>query len=91
VAQPCPSLTDPARTRATASVITLLGHKDEMLVRELSLKVAGVLNVTACVVCGIHMRHPTSAMLEEMVAASRSLVDSFLAEMQYTAKFSGIP
>ena len=86
VAQPRPSLADPARTSATASIITLLGHQEDILARELSLKVAGTLNVTACVVCGIHIRHPTPAMLEEMVAASRRLVGDFLAEMQNTAK-----
>jgi hypothetical protein len=86
VAQPRPSLADPARTSATASVIALPGHQEDMLARELALHVAGTLNVAACVVCGIHLRHPTPAMLDEVVAASRSLVNAFLAEMQNTAK-----
>jgi hypothetical protein len=80
VAQPRPSLADPARTSATASVITLPGHQEDMLARELALQVAGALNVATCVVCGIHLRQPTPAMLEEVVAASRSLVSAFLAE-----------
>ena len=78
VAHPRPSLADPARMSATASVITLPGHKEDMLARELSLKVAGTLNVAACVVCGIHIRHPTPDMLEEMIVASRGLVNTFL-------------
>ena len=82
VAQPRPSLADPARTSATASVITLLGHKEDILVRELSLKVARTLNVTACVVCGIRIQNPTPGMLEEMVAASHGLVNDFLAQTQ---------
>jgi purine nucleoside phosphorylase len=86
VAQPRPSLADPARTSATASVITLAGHKEDILARELSLKVAGILSVTVCVACGIHIRNPTQAVLEEMVAASHRLVDDFLAEMQKTVK-----
>jgi len=81
VAQPRPSLADPARTSATASVITLLGHKEDMLARELSLKVAGALNVTVCVACGIRIHNPTSAVLAELVAASHSLVHEFLAQM----------
>jgi len=80
VAQPRPSRADPARTSATASVITLPGHKEDVLVRELALKVAGTLNVTACVICGIHVRHPTPLMLEEMVAAAHGLVNAFLQE-----------
>ena len=80
VAQPRPSLADPARTSATASVITLLGHKEDILVRELALKVAKTLNVATCVVCGINIRHPIPAMLEEMVAASHGLVNAFLAD-----------
>jgi hypothetical protein len=86
VAQPRPSLADPARTSATASVIAVLGHKEDVLARELALKVAGTLNVAACVVCGIHMPHPTPAMLDDTVAASRRLVDDFLAQMHNTAK-----
>ena len=82
VAQPRPSLADQARTSATASVITLLGHKEDILARELSLKAARSLNVTVCVVCGIRIQNPTPAMLEEMVAASHGLVNAFLAEMQ---------
>jgi hypothetical protein len=79
MAQPRPSLADPARMSATASVITLLGHQEDMLARELALQVAGSLNVATCVVCGIHLPQPTPAMLEEVVAASRSLVNAFLA------------
>ena len=82
VAQPRPSLADPARTSATASVIALPGHQEDMLARELALKVAATLKVTVCVACGIHLQHPTPAVLDEALAASRDLVDAFLAEMQ---------
>ena len=85
VALPRPSLADPARTSATASVITLPGHKEDMLARELALKVAAALNVAVCVVCGIHVRHPTPDMLDELVAASHGLVDALLLEMQNVA------
>ena len=91
VAQPRPSLADPARTSATASVIALPGHKEDMLARELALKVAGALNVAACVVCGIHLRNPSPGVLDEVVAASRGLVDALLKEMQNTANPWGIP
>jgi len=87
MAQPRPGLADPARTSATASVITLLGHKEDMLARELSLKVAASLNVAVCVVCGIHVRNPTPDMLDDLVGASHGLVDTLLAEMQNTVKF----
>ena len=82
VAQPRPSLADPARTSATASVIALPGHKEDLLARELALKVASALNVAVCVVCGIHLRNPAPGMLEEVIAASRGLVDAFLEETQ---------
>ena len=86
VAQSRPGLADPARTSATASVITLSGHKEDMLARELSLKVAATLNVAVCVACGIHVPHPAPELLDALVAASHSLVDAFLAEMQNTAR-----
>jgi len=90
VAQPRPSLADPARTSATASVITLPGHKEDILARELSLKVASALNAAVCVVCGIHMHNPTPAMLEELLEASRSLIDIFLEKRHSTAQLQGI-
>jgi hypothetical protein len=79
-AQPRPSRADPAKTSATASVIALPGHQEDILVRELALLAASTLNVAVCVVCGIHVRQPTPRMLEEIVAASRGLVHSFLRE-----------
>ena len=82
VAQPRPSRADPARTSATASVLALPGHKEDLLARELALQVASALNVAACVVCGVHLRNPAPGMLEEVIAASRGLVDAFLEEMQ---------
>ena len=81
VAQPRPSLADPARTSATASVIALPGHHEDQLARELALKAAASLEVVVCVACGIHLQHPTPAMLDEALAAARGLVDAFLAEM----------
>ena len=82
VAQPRPSLADPARASATASVIALPGHQEDLLARELALKVAASLNVAVCVVCGIHLRHPAPALLDEALAASRGLVDALLAEIR---------
>ena len=91
VAQPRPSRADPARTSATASVVALPGHQEDMLARELALKVAATLNVAVCVACGIHLRHPTPAMLDEALTASRDLVDAFLAEMHSTNPGQGTP
>ena len=85
VAQPRPSLADPSRRSATASVITLPGHKEDMLARALSLKVASALNTAVCVSCGIHVRHPTPDILDELVDASHGLVDAFLAKVQNSA------
>ena len=91
VAQPRPSLADPARTSATASVIALPGHQEDMLARELALKAAASLKVAVCVACGIHLRDPSPAMLEEAVAASRGLMDAFLAEMHNAYPGKGMP
>jgi hypothetical protein len=86
LAQPRPSLADPDRTSATASVLTLPGHKEAMIARELALKVAATLHVAVCVVCGIHVPDPTPDMLDALVAASHGLVDAFLADMQNPVK-----
>ena len=91
VAQPRPSLADPARMSATASVIALPGHQEDMLARELALKVAASLNVAVCVACGIHLRQPAPTLLDEALAAARGLVDAFLADLRNANPDKGMP
>lgn len=53
-AQPRPSLDDPARTSATASVLTFLGHKEDVVVKAVAEDLASSLGTNVVVTAGIH-------------------------------------
>ncbi len=54
VSEPRPSSQDPSRTSATTSVITLGSHKEDVIARAVSRRLAARLGVTVTVACGIH-------------------------------------
>ncbi len=64
VAQPRPSLKGDGRVSATASVIALLGHKEDELARWAALHLAARLNRTVVVTAGVHV---DEAALEQIV------------------------
>jgi hypothetical protein len=55
VAQVRPSLQDGAKLSASTSVITLLGHKEDVIARKVAHVLAAKLNKNVAVCCGIHV------------------------------------
>lgn len=53
-AQPRPSLADPARVSATASVLAFLGHKEDVVVKRVSERLAAALAANVVVTAGLH-------------------------------------
>jgi hypothetical protein len=53
-AQPRPSLADPDKISATASVLTYVGHKEDLVAREVAQTLAALLNTNIVVTAGIH-------------------------------------
>ena len=78
VAQSRPSLTDPSRTRATASVITFPGHKEDVLVKEAAERIASELDVHGVVTAGIHWDDLNEEGINAIVANSREVVGKLL-------------
>lgn len=66
VAVPRPSLRDPAATSATASVITLVGHKDDELAKPIAEFLASKLSRTIVVVAGVHIDGATPDDIESL-------------------------
>ena len=54
LAQPRESLKRDGSASASCSVLTLCGHKEDELARELALELARLLGCNVCVACGIH-------------------------------------
>ncbi len=55
LAQARPSLEDSSRVSASTSVLTVAGHKEDLLARNAAQCVAAGLNRTVVVCCGIHV------------------------------------
>ncbi len=80
-AQPRPSLKDPARRSASASVLCYVGHKEDLLAREIALAVASRVNAAAVVTAGIHWDNLDQDGIDQVVRNSRLLLDSILERL----------
>jgi gallate decarboxylase subunit D len=66
MAQPRPSLADPTRRSATASVFCYLGHKEDEVVKEISERLAAALGAKVVVAAGLHWDNLTPAGIEQV-------------------------
>jgi gallate decarboxylase subunit D len=78
VAQPRPSLKGDGSVSATASVIALLGHKEDELARWAALHLAARLNATVVVTAGLHADQATLAEVLHLDAEARRLVEALI-------------
>lgn len=67
LAIPRPSLADPGRISASASVLCVTGHKEDELARIISLQIASALNCTVTVIAGIHIDAANATDLSKML------------------------
>jgi hypothetical protein len=81
-AQPRPSLEDPARISATASVITFPGHKEDVLVKEAAEQIAAELDTHVVVTAGIHWDDLTADDIATIVANCREVVCAVLLRLK---------
>lgn len=74
VAQPRPSLRGDGSLSATASVIALLGHKEDELARWAALALASRLNATVTVTAGLHVDAAAPEQIAALNEQARQLV-----------------
>ena len=82
LAIPRPSLQDSNITSATSSVFTLVGHKDDVIAREVAEELASSLNRVVVVVAGVHIYDATDTDIERVVEVSNECVRSFLSKVR---------
>lgn len=85
VAQPHPSLGDPNRTSATASLIALPRHKEDMLARGLANRIAAARGCVVALACGIHYDDLPAAEIDAVTAIAGRLADRLLAALSRQA------
>lgn len=78
VAQPRPSLKDPEVMSASTSVICLLGHKEDELVKAAAEILAAALKTQVVVTAGIHWDNLDPKAIQQIVRHSEILVDMIL-------------
>jgi hypothetical protein len=81
IAQPRPSLKDPERVSATASVVCLLGHKEDDLAKAVAEILAAAMNTTVVVTAGIHWDNLDAEEINQVLRNSEILVDLILEKI----------
>jgi hypothetical protein len=81
MAQPRPSLKDPKKTSSTTSVFTYPGHKEDILVKEMSDELSRKLNKKVVVVAGIHWDGLKKREIESILEVCRKLTTVITREV----------
>lgn len=81
IAQPRPSLRDPSKTSATASVFCLLGHKEDGIAKATAEILAARLDTNVVVTAGAHWQDLTSDGIAAVLKNASRLVDKILAKL----------
>jgi gallate decarboxylase subunit D len=85
-AVPRPSLKDPKKWSATSSNYTFVGHKEDVLVRNVSEKLASGLKRNVVVVAGIHWDHVTAKEIQTIEDLTLKLSDRILKMLKQKPK-----
>ncbi len=78
MAQPRPSLKDPAVTSATASVFCYVGHKEDQLAKTAAEVLAAAFEARVVVTAGIHWDNLEADEIQQVIANSEKLVAAIL-------------
>jgi len=78
LAIPRPSLKNKNIISSTSSVLTLLGHKDDIIAKPVAEYLAQHLNVPAVVITGIHIENANEEEIKQIINNSKKLVKKTL-------------
>jgi hypothetical protein len=81
MATPRPSLKDPEVWSATSSNFTFIGHKEDLLVKKISEKLAAALRRNVVVVAGIHWDGVTAREIKTIEDLTLKLSDEILKKL----------
>lgn len=78
LAQPRPSLRDNGETSATASVLNVIGHKDETICRYVAEMLAGKLKVIVVCTGGFHVDDIQPVQIRELQESVRDMTEKLV-------------
>ena len=82
MAIPRPSLKNSKRWSATSSIFTFVGHKEDMIVKKMSEKLAARLRRNVVVTAGLHWEGTTSKEIKTIQNLTQKLSDQILKRME---------
>jgi len=71
---------DHKKQRASISVITRLGHKDDTVAQEVAHLIARQTKRPACVIVGIHIDNATGSEINKILDNARALANEFVSK-----------
>ena len=80
-AQPRPSLADKERVSATASILTYLGHKEDVIVKNAAETLAAAVNTNVVVTAGIHWDRLKAPAIETILSLCHQLVEELKRQL----------
>ncbi len=72
---------DHKEDRASCSVITRLGHKDDLVAQKAAYLMSRFLKRPVCVIAGIHLDKITTQEIDEILESTGDLVDEFISRI----------
>jgi hypothetical protein len=82
MAVPRPSLKDPKKMSATSSTFTFVGHKEDLLAKKISEKIASQLKTNVIVTAGIHWDKLPPSQIETIEELTERLTDLILKKLR---------
>jgi hypothetical protein len=82
MAIPRPSLKNSKRWSATSSIFTFIGHKEDMIVKKMSEKLAARLRRNVVVTAGLHWEGTTSREIKTIQNLTQKLSDQIFKRME---------
>ncbi len=81
IAQSRPSLTDEGKISASSSVITVCGHKEDQIAKNVSEEIAKHINGIVTVSCGIHFDDISTATIIEIRKIISELLNKLIQDL----------
>lgn len=75
--------------RASTSVITRLGHKDDAVAQKAAYLISKAMKKPVCVIAGIHVDNITEVEINQILENASSLVDEFITKKVQNIKLIG--
>lgn len=79
---PCPSLQDPARRSASVSVLNVVGHKEDALVKDAAQDLATVFGCRVSVAAGLHLDSATQEDIRVLWENYRSALNKLKEQLK---------